>query len=225
MTDSTPASHSALRWLLPILALLILAAGFALSLRVHRGAPEVAGLYLPEARPLPAFALQDHRGQAFGPAELQGRWTVLAYGYTHCPDICPTTLASLAKAARALAAEDPAAYAATRFAFLSVDPARDTAARLGEYVPFFHPDFLGLRVDGPAGEPLLRALGIVAIVNAPADPAKPDQYAVDHGVAMYLLDPQGRLRAILRPEGANAATGAYAPEILVRDIRAVEAHG
>lgn len=222
---SVRRSRSSLLALL-VVATLALGGGLGLSQYLMRSgaAPLISGLYLPEARPLPDFRLSDTRGRDFGPERLLGRWSVLAYGYTHCPDICPTTLASLAKAARLLAEREPEAYAQSQFLFLSVDPARDTAARLAEYVPYFHPDILALRsAPGAPPEALYRALGLVAIVNPPGDPAKPEQYTVDHGVALYVFDPRGRLRALLRPEGAGAASGAYAPERLVEDLLAIQA--
>lgn len=206
--------------------LLALGAGlyFGLQLTTPK-TPVIAGLVLPQARALPDFHLEDQDGKAFGKASMAGRWTVLAYGYTHCPDICPTTLASLAAAAREIARRDPAAYRDFRFAFLSVDPGRDSAERLKTYVPFFHPDFIGLRPATGGDEDLVKALGIIALVNPPTDPAKPDVYPVDHGIAMYLIDNQARLRAILRPDGAGAASGAYDPQRLASDILALHGQG
>ncbi|MBI2381755.1 MAG: SCO family protein [Gammaproteobacteria bacterium] len=208
-----------------MLGTLALGAGFGLRQYLNEAgrAPVIAGIYLPEARPMPTMALKDADGAVFGNAQLQGHWTVLAYGYTHCPDICPTTLASLAKAARRVRELDARAAEDFAYAFLTVDPARDTAARLKDYVPFFHPEFRALRSESGAPESLYKALGIVAILNPPDDPAKPGQYTVDHGVAMYAFDPQGRLRAILRPE--NAAQGAYDPERLAADLLAVRERG
>ena len=93
-------------------------------------------------RALGDFSLVDHNAEPFTQTALIGHWTLVFFGFTHCPDICPTTMAELAELKAQLA--DTEARDA-RVAMVSVDPARDTPERLAEYVPYFHPDFWALR--------------------------------------------------------------------------------
>lgn len=145
----------------------------------------------PSSRPLPAFALVDQHGDSFGPERLRGRWTILFFGFTQCPDVCPTTLASLAAARRELAdlpaAEQPAVV------LVSVDPRRDTVARLAEYVRFFDPDFTGVTGEAEAIAGLTRELGVAVIVG---EPDEAGQYTIDHTATLFLVDPDGRLAAV-----------------------------
>ena len=100
------------------------------------------GLFLFDTpRALGDFSLVDHNDKPFTYTALVGQWTLLFFGFTHCPDICPTTMAELAELKAQLA--DTEAREA-RVAMVSVDPARDTPERLAEYVPYFHQDFLGV---------------------------------------------------------------------------------
>ena len=99
---------------------------------------ELGMLVLPERSPLQPFQMLDQRGEPFGVGELEGRWTLVFFGFASCPDVCPTTLATLKKATEGL-------DRAPRVALVTVDPARDTQAVLGQYVEAFDPTFLGLR--------------------------------------------------------------------------------
>ena len=137
-----------------LVAVLAAVAGMTLA-RWIQGTPATAGadtraLVLQAPRALPDFLLTDHEQRPFGPARLQGRWTLLFFGFTHCPDVCPTTLNTLAGLAQALEDLPPALQPS--ITMVSVDPMRDTAEVLSTYVPFFDPDFVG--VTGEMGEVL-----------------------------------------------------------------------
>jgi protein SCO1/2 len=144
-----------------------------------------------ETRPLPAFALIDQAGHPFGPEQLRGRWTFLFFGFVNCPDICPTTLATLAAARRSLMdlpdSERPVV------ALVSVDPGRDTPEVLARYVAHFDPSFRGITGSAEAIATLTGALG-VAVILGPA--AADGSYAVDHSAAIFLVDPDGRVAAL-----------------------------
>jgi protein SCO1/2 len=130
----------------------ILGIGAALLVR-HSSAPIdlSTGSYLSPRRALPNFSLIDQRGHAFGPAELRGRWSLLFFGYTNCPDYCPTTLAMLAAMEKQLRAGGAALR--PQVVFVSVDAKRDTPAQLARYVPYFDPEFVGVTAaDQPAIE-------------------------------------------------------------------------
>src|SRR5258708_16059500 len=102
----------------------------------------------PDPKPLTAFALTDHENRVFDLSRLKGKWSFLFFGYTHCPDICPTTLAILARAHEKIAKSAVGAKD-VQFVFISVDPNRDTAGKLRQYVSFFDPPFLGVTGDDP----------------------------------------------------------------------------
>ena len=170
-------------------------------------APEVRALVLDAPRQLPDFALLDHREEAFGPARLQGRWTLLFFGFTNCPDVCPTTLDTLARTVRLL--QDLPVAMQPVVTMVSVDPMRDTPEQLAAYVPFFNPEFVG--VSGPMDQilALTRGLG-VAFAYTPAANGDSESYSVEHTASIFLVDPQGRLTAIFStPHKADELSAEY----------------
>ena len=160
--------------------------------------PEIPGFLWPDPKVLQGFALIDHQGEPFDLDRLTSRWSFLFFGYTHCPDVCPTTLSKLANVAHELRA-DGVAGGEVQFVFVSVDPARDTPARLGEYVAFFDPDFLGVTGPEHALEGLTRQLGIFVSRDTPPPPPDPEGRLV--GVYQAPHDPAeiaGNFRRIRR---------------------------
>lgn len=147
-------------------------------------------------RPMPAFDLIDMHGRAFTRSELGGAWTFVFFGYTFCPDICPTTLANFDFIAQTLRTANPAAEADTRFLFVSVDPDRDTPDRLQAYVTYFNPNFLAATGAVEQLDRFSRAAGAV-YVKIPGD--DPNNYLVDHSSGVFLFDPQARLSAVFTP--------------------------
>jgi protein SCO1/2 len=146
--------------------------------------------------PLPAFALQGPRGK-FGNANLAGHWSFVFFGYTQCPDICPTALALMKELKARLAASAAVPPASTfQVVFVSVDPRRDTAQLLGEYMAAFDPSFIGVSGTDAELSPLARTLGVFYQRN---DGKDAQHYTVDHSAAIYLIDPQGRLAAVFSP--------------------------
>ncbi len=147
---------------------------------------------LPQLRSLQPFSLSDQHGRPFTNQTLQGRWTFLSFGYTHCPDICPTTLAMLTSMEKQLQASDNAAE--YQIAFVSVDPERDTQQRLAEYIDFFNPAFLGVSGDDSELQRLTRPLGILYVKVTTENSAM--GYVMDHSASIVLVDPQGRYYAL-----------------------------
>jgi protein SCO1/2 len=144
-----------------------------------------------ESRAMPDFSLVDQAGRPFGPQRLQGRWTFLFFGFVNCPDICPTTLATLAAARRSLA--DLPAAQRPAVTLVSVDPGRDTPQVLARYVAHFDPDFEGVTGSSASLAALTEALGVAVIIG----PAGPDgAYSVDHSAAIFLVGPDGRQAAL-----------------------------
>jgi protein SCO1 len=143
------------------------------------------GLYLLQTpREIGDFSLVDHRGEPFVPARLEGHWTLVFFGFTHCPDVCPTTMSFLNQFMGQLQGTEAAD---TRVVMVTVDPARDTPAQLGEYVPYFNPDFVGV-----TGE-FLDLHRFATALNTPFRkvPGQGENYQVDHSANVVLINPRG----------------------------------
>jgi len=147
----------------------------------------------PQPRKVPDFTLLESDGTALSAKELQGRWTVVFFGFTHCPDICPTTLSELALVQKQWAGLDPATR--PQVLFVSVDPERDTPGKTGEYAGYFHPDTLAATLPEPALQAYANSLGMVYMKV----PTEAGDYTMDHSTALVLLDPRGRQAGIIRP--------------------------
>lgn len=160
-----------------------------------------AGTLLPQRRALAPFALTDTTGAPFTEASLRGRWTLLAFGYASCPDICPLLLATFRDVHRRLAERELAG--GVRFVFVSVDPERDDLATLKHYVTYFDPAFVG--ATGPHAElqHLTRQLGVLYQRAAEGESAL--GYLVDHSATLLLIDPEGRFTAVF--SAPHDATG------------------
>ena len=170
-------------------------AGVAAALIWRHAAPPVelaTGTYLSPQRALPDFSLIDQHGRTFGPANLRGSWSLMFFGYKNCPDFCPTTLTTLAALEKRL--RSSAAPVRPKVVFMSVDAKRDTPEQLAKYVPYFDPEFIGITAaDQPAIEAVAAKLGVGVIITP-----KPDgSYTVDHSGAIFVIDPDGKLTAIL----------------------------
>jgi protein SCO1/2 len=138
------------------------------------------------------FALTDHNGKTRTLADFRGKVVVVFFGYTHCPDVCPTVLADL-KVAREQLGEDGKRV---QVLFVTVDPERDTQQLLAKYVPAFDPTFLGLYGDPAA---TVRVAKEFKVFYQKVPGTSPDNYTVDHTSGSYVFDPQGRLRLFARP--------------------------
>jgi len=133
--------------------------------------------------------LTDHNGKPRRLEDWRGKVVVLFFGFTHCPDVCPTTLADIAAAVKSLGAEAEK----VQVLMVSVDPERDTPDALGKYVPAFDPGFLGLRGDLDATKKVAAEFKIYF------EKAKTGaSYTVNHSTQSYVIDPQGRLRLLVR---------------------------
>lgn len=189
-----------------IILLIALAAGLGLLVAQKVFAPNApSGLpatesitFYPQPRPLPDFNLAQSDGTRLIPGELKGHWTLVFLGFTFCPDVCPTTLAELAGAQKQW--ETVPESLRPRVLFVSVDPERDSATRLGEYVHTFHKDTLAATGDVPSLEKFATALGFVfQKVPGTHFDENPEDYSVEHSATLAVLDPEGRLAGIIRP--------------------------
>jgi protein SCO1 len=174
--------------------------------RHHTAAVDLAtGTFLTPSRNLPDFSLIDQHGRTFGSANLRGHWSLLFFGYTNCADFCPATLTTLAAMQKRLRAAGTAAL--PQVIFVSVDAKRDTPAQLAKYVPYFDPDFIGLTAaDQQSVEAVAKKLGVGVMLLPTSD----RNYAVDHSEALFVLNPDGRLAAILNgPFSVDALQGDF----------------
>ena len=176
---------------------MVLGAGTGvLTARHFRAAPEpvpdIQGLLWPDPKLIGPFRITRDDGSTTGPELLHGSWSLLFFGYTNCPDICPLTLSVLGQAYPALQAA--AAGAKVQVIFVSVDPGRDSTQRIAEYVHYFNPAFIGL--GGPEAQlgSLARQFGVAYFSN---QPAADGTYAVDHSAAIFVVDPAGRFVGVL----------------------------
>jgi protein SCO1/2 len=188
--------------------------------RAHVG-PELQVVKLfDQPRELPPFALQQSDGTPLVPGELKGHWTLVFLGFTHCPDVCPTTLAQLAQAQKLWATQPDSTR--PRVLFVSVDPDRDTPDAIGEYAHAFHRDTLAATTDIPALEAFTRSLSLVfmkvpALAGAPAD-----QYSIDHSATLVVLDPQARMAGVVpRQEQTTPGGPSLDPKAIAADLTAL----
>lgn len=137
------------------------------------------------------FSLVDHTGKPRRLADYKGKVVVLFFGYTQCPDVCPTTLAALRDTMPLLGAD----AGRVQVLFVTVDPARDTPALLAQYVPAFHPDFVGLHGDEAA---IAATAKDFKVFYAKSPGKTPGSYSIDHTTGSYAFDPRGKLRLLLR---------------------------
>jgi protein SCO1/2 len=147
------------------------------------------------------FALTDHTGKARTLADFKGKVVVMFFGYTQCPDVCPTTMVEMASVMKELG---PLAEQ-VQVAFVTVDPERDTQALLAEYVPAFDPRFLGLYGDAAATAKVAKEF---KVFYAKVPGKTPGSYTVDHTAGSYVFDRNGKIRLFLR-HGQGAAPIAH----------------
>ena len=150
------------------------------------------------------FTLIDHNAQIRTLGDFKGKVVVIFFGYTSCPDICPTTLSRLAEVMKALGPEAEK----VQVLFVSVDPERDTAERLKDFVPWFYPSFLGLRGDAAQTRAVSEEF---RIFSSRRDVGSQLGYVLDHSSGAYVFDPAGRLRLYVRDTASV--------EDIVADIR------
>ncbi len=185
--------------LLAAAALLAALAGFWVASELDRGSPHLAsGTWLPQPRAVPDFTLSDIYGRPFTRADLAGAPTLVFFGFTHCPDVCPTTLLKLARVTKQVG------DARLRVLFVSIDPQRDTPQALALYVHAFDPRFAGLTGEPAAIAAVAQQFGVaVSRVDLPGG-----DYTMDHSAVVFLLDDAARIAAIFTPPFEVAAMAA-----------------
>ncbi|MGM3389801.1 SCO family protein [Stutzerimonas stutzeri] len=165
---------------------------------------------LPQGRDVPDLTLTNQDGEPMTTAQLQGRWHLLFFGYTFCPDICPATLAELRQLQGMLPDETRQRMQAV---LVSVDPDRDTPGQLKMYLDYFKAGFVGLTGRLDDIQTLANAVGVPFI---PADTSK-DNYTVDHGGNLALIGPDGRLRGFIRAPLRTEKLAEQLPAVVGQD--------
>ncbi len=150
------------------------------------------------------FALTDHNGKSRTLADFRGKAVVIFFGYTQCPDVCPTTMTGMAEAMKLLGAD----AARVQVLFVTVDPERDTQQLLAQYVPVFNPNFLGLYADS---QTIAKTAQAFRVFYKKQPGSTPTTYTVDHTAGSYVYDPQGRLRLYIK-HGEK-------PELIAQDLK------
>ena len=170
--------------------------------------PDIQGNLLSPARKISVPSLLKHDGSAFTREELQGHWSILFFGFTHCSEICPATMSMLAQAKK-IAEEKKQKFPLVYL--VSIDQERDKLDALKKFVTGFDESFIGI-----SGDPkLIKALSLqMSVVYMPAEKGKDvENYQIDHSAALLLMDPEGNLRAFLNPP--------HTAEKIFKDIQSV----
>ncbi len=177
--------------------------------------PKIQGVILKEAQRLTNIHLTDHQGKTVNSDYFLGKWHFIAYGYTHCPDICPTTLLTLTHLADFLSKSND--NLDTQFVFYSVDPDRDSQKILAQYIHYFSENFVALRANTSRdAENFQQRLGIKAEV-AQGYVNNKQFYQVSHGLTILLINPDAQLQAVFSPEITKLSLKGFSSEILYRD--------
>jgi protein SCO1 len=190
-----------------VLALAAALAGFWLASKLDRSAPELAsGTWLPQGRTLSDFHLTDDAGKPFAFSELQGHPTLVFFGFTHCPDVCPATLLKLAQVKKT------SALPALQVVLVTVDPQRDTPELLSNYVHAFDASFIGLTGDPATIKKMAAEFGVaVERVDLPGG-----DYTMDHSAVVFLLDEHAHEVALFTPP--------FDARVMSQDLRTAAPH-
>ncbi len=203
-----------------IVALGALVAGVLLFGQLNKQAPAEFALHYQQERVIKPFQLSDHLGNTFSNESLKGKWSWVFFGYTSCPDVCPTTLQEM----NFIYDDLKKVTTDTQVLLVSVDPKRDTQEKLASYIGYFNPEFKALWGDHGALFPFSRNLGLMYAITEPGDQEKENHgqagqsYLVDHSASMVLINPNGNVEAIFKPEQALGQVPAIEGDKLISDF-------
>jgi protein SCO1/2 len=208
MSENNPQSSNIRLILLAIFVGLLSAAGGISFWKVMQGPQQISTptlMVLPEPRELADFVLVDDHGQPFSMDNIRGHWTLLFFGFTNCPDVCPSALYDLNLVSEKLQELDDEEGPGLQVVFVSVDPERDTPEKLTEYLGYFNPDFIGVTGDPEQLLPMTRQIGIAYEIEDHETGA--ERYNVYHSASFMLTDPEGQLYGVFgAPHDAEKIT-------------------
>ncbi len=190
--------------------------------------PETESAFvLPEAAVVEGFQLSHPTLGEFNLDSIKGKWSLFFFGYTRCPDVCPTELFMMSEMMKQIEKNPALEIQAPQVVFISLDPQRDTPEALQQYAGFYHPSFIGVTGVQSAVDQLSKSMGVyyerVYHLNGKIlDPASQkdvpegleDSYLVNHSASIFLINPRGELQAIHRPP--------HQPDVIIRDITSIQ---
>lgn len=175
--------------------------------------PEYA-LYYQQSRAIKPFELTDHNGQLFTKEQLNNKWSLVFFGYTSCPDICPTTLQNLN-----FIYDDLKEIAQnSQVLLVSVDPQHDSQEKLAQYIAYFNSEFIALRAGHEVLFPFARNMGLMYAISGEGD-----NYSVDHSASLVLINPAGKIAAIFKPEQVVGKVPSIDSDKLLSDYQKIVA--
>ncbi len=177
------------------------------------GSPSAFALVLDPAKKISEFELKESRNLVFTNDSLKGHWSFVFLGYTHCPDICPTTLARFSKIYPELKQ-----FAKVQLIFISADPVRDNVDKLHAYVSYFSDEFIGVTASHDKLYPLTQELYLPYVIEGEKEST---QYSVGHSASIALINPKGKLQAIFKPSYTVGDIPVVDMEQLVKDFAVV----
>jgi len=208
-----------------IVALGALAAGIMLFSQLNNKSPVEFALHYQQARDVKAFELTDHLGNKFNNESLKDHWSWVFFGYTSCPDVCPTTLQEMN-----FIYDDLKAIANnSQVLLVSVDPKRDTQEKLASYIGYFNAEFKALHGDHSTLFPFARNLGLMYAITEPEldssdnESVNTQNYLVDHSASLVLINPAGKVEAIFKPKQALGEIPVIEGDKLVSDFAKIVA--
>jgi protein SCO1/2 len=213
------------KYIVIIIAILSVSAGivgFRLIMQTKQLPPPEFALHYQQARTLAAFNLTDEQGHVFNNAQLKDKWSLIFFGYTSCPDVCPITLQNL----NFIYDELKGIAINTQVLLVSVDPQRDSVEKLAQYIDFFNPEFKALRAEHDVLFPFARNLGLMYSITQGTQEEQlqsTDQYWVDHSASIVLINPKGKVTAIFRPEQAVGEAPTINNDKLLSDYQKIVA--
>jgi len=200
-----------------VIAIVSVAIGALLFQKLSVLPPPQHALYYQQARDIKTFELTDEKGESFSNSQLVDKWSLVFFGYTSCPDVCPTTLQNL----NFIYDDLKQTSNKVQVLLVSVDPNRDTQDKLAQYIAYFNAEFKALRAGHGVLYPFARNLGLMyAIVD---DENKKDSYLVDHSASIVLINPEGKISAIFRPEQIVGQVPSIDGDKLVSDFQKIVA--
>ena len=179
-----------------VLSILAAGAGYYISIKQSQiqlqQNPGIEGLFWPNPKQIQDFNTIDQQGNAFGYDQMNGKWSLVFFGYTNCPDVCPVTMSVMADAHNQLGIDNED----LQIIFVTVDPERDTTDKLSRYVSYFNEEFIGLGGDIEMINSLTRQIGVAYYIN---NEEQSDNYLVDHSASLFIIGPKVRLVGKLSP--------------------------
>lgn len=207
-----------------LIASLLLLAGCDQGFKIPK---TESAFVLPEAAAVEGLQLSHPTLGKFDLDSIKGKWSLFFFGYTHCPDVCPTELFMMSQMMKQIEENPAPGIQAPQVVFISLDPQRDAPEALQQYAGFYHPSFIGVTGEQSAVDQLSKSMGVyyqrVYHLNGKVlDPASQkdvpegleDSYLINHSAAIFLTNPKGQLQAILKPP--------HEPAVVIRDLASIQ---